>query len=434
MSITDIFKINEIKAARDKAQKQLAELRASLANTEKMTYVELAETIGKMKNYSAELQSRISLLEKSVTDLDTQITSRKKLILQLDEEILLQEFGFYKPKYNLENSEAYKVRLEQVQAKQEQMIKAEKAVIASKAWTVNNSQQEGERMLKDYVKLILRSFNNECDVSIGNVKFSNIEAAEKKITKAFETLNKLGVRINISITPEYLKLKIEELHIAYEYQVVKQKEKEEQKRLREQMREEAKRLKEIEEMKQKIEKEEKHFTKALELINRQLITVKTDAERKLLEQEKVSIEGKLVEVEKNKQDVLNREQNTRAGYVYIISNVGSFGENIYKIGVTRRLDPTERVDELGDASVPFDFDIHAIIFSDDAPALEYALHKTFEKRRLNLINSRREFFRVSLDEIEQVVKKNFSKPFELVRIADAAEYRQSAMIRDTQQL
>lgn len=434
MSIMDIFKIDEIKAARDKAQKQLTELRASLANTEKMTYVELAETIGKMNNHSAELQSRISLLEKSVTDLDTQITSRKKLILQLDEEILLQEFGFYKPKYNLENSEAYKVRLEQIQAKQEQMIKAEKAVIASKAWTVNNSQQEGERMLKDYVKLILRSFNNECDVSIGNVKFSNIEATEKKITKAFETLNKLGVRINISITPEYLKLKIEELHIAYEYQVVKQKEKEEQKRLREQMREEAKRLKEIEEMKQKIEKEEKHFTKALELINRQLITVKTDAERKLLEQEKASIEGKLVEVEKNKQDVLNREQNTRAGYVYIISNVGSFGENIYKIGVTRRLDPTERVDELGDASVPFDFDIHAIIFSDDAPALENALHKTFEKRRLNLINSRREFFNVSLDEIEQVVKKNFSKPFELVRIADAAEYRQSAMIRDTQQL
>ncbi len=123
--------------------------------------------------------------------------------------------------------------------------------------------------------------------------------------------------------------------------------------------------------------------------------------------------------------MINWEEHTRAGYVYIISNIGSFGENIYKIGVTRRLDPTERVDELGDASVPFSFDIHATIFSDDAPALENAIHKAFEHRRMNMINYRREFFNVTLDEIENVVKTNFEKPVEFIRLPDASEYRQS---------
>jgi hypothetical protein len=182
-------------------------------------------------------------------------------------------------------------------------------------------------------------------------------------------------------------------------------------------------------MKLKIGKEEKHFTRALETINARLLKATDDTERALLESEKANIEQKLVEVEKNKQDIWSREQNTRAGYVYIISNVGSFGEHIYKIGVTRRFDPQERVDELGDASVPFDFDIHALIFSDDAPALETALHKAFEKRRLNMINRRREFFNVTLEEIEAVVRKNFNKPVEFIVLADAAEYRQSLILK-----
>jgi hypothetical protein len=138
---------------------------------------------------------------------------------------------------------------------------------------------------------------------------------------------------------------------------------------------------------------------------------------------------KLAEIEQNKQDILNREQNTRAGYVYIISNVGSFGENVYKIGVTRRLDPQDRIDELGDASVPFKFDIHATIFSDDAPALEDALHQAFEHRRLNAINRRREFFNVTLKEIEEVVKTNFNKPVEFIELADAVEYRESLALK-----
>ncbi len=235
--------------------------------------------------------------------------------------------------------------------------------------------------------------------------------------------------MQISIVSEYLNLKIEELYLCHEYQLKKQEEKEEQKRIREQLREEAKLIKEIEETRIKIEKEEKHFNNALKTLDDRIQKAKTDAERMLLEQERVDVQNELDEIEKNKRDIQNRERNTRAGYVYIISNIGAFGENIYKIGVTRRLDPLERVDELGDASVPFDFDIHAMIFSDDAPKLENALHKAFEKHRLNMINNRREFFNVALDEIEQVVKTNFNKPVEFVKLADAVEYRQSTKMR-----
>lgn len=370
-------------------------------------------------------------LDQQIADLNRQIADKKKDLIILDDELLLQSFGFYKPRYDLQNSELYKARLEQVRGQQAAMVKAGKAATCPTNWSVNNSQKEGERMIRDYTKLIVRSFNNECDASIVNVKFNNVDSIEKKICKAFEALNNLAQRMNIHIVPEYLNLKLEELYLCHEYQVKKQQEKEEQKRIREQMREEARLLKEIEEMKLKIEKEEKHFNQAIQSIDKRIQKAETDAERKILEKEKADIQRKLEETEKNKRDIQYREQNTRAGYVYVISNIGSFGENIYKIGVTRRLDPEERIDELGDASVPFDFDIHAMVFSDDAPSLENTLHKAFDKRRLNLINARREFFSVTLDEIERMVKISFNKPVEFVRLADAAEYRQSLMMRNS---
>ena len=251
----------------------------------------------------------------------------------MDDEILLQSFGFYKPKYELTNSAAYKARLDMIRKQQEELVKSGRAAVASNTLTMNNSQKEGERMTKDYVKLILRSFNNECDASIISVKFSNVDSIEKRIRSAFVTLNTLGKRMAISITSPYLNLKIEELHLCHEYQMKKQQEKEEQKLLREQMREEAKAQKEIEEMKLKVVKEERHFSKALEAVSTRILRASTDVERELLEQEKTSILQQLSSLESVKQDIQNREHNTRAGYVCVISNVGSFGENIYKIGV-----------------------------------------------------------------------------------------------------
>lgn len=145
-------------------------------------------------------------------------------------------------------------------------------------------------------------------------------------------------------------------------------------------------------------------------------------------EKKSEYESQLMDLDKAKQEVDYREANQKAGYVYIISNIGAFGENVYKIGMTRRLEPMDRIDELGDASVPFDFDVHALIFSDDAPALEAALHKAFDTRKVNMINQRREFFRVSLDEIEAVVKKNYDKTVEFIRIPPAEQFRMTQKI------
>lgn len=146
---------------------------------------------------------------------------------------------------------------------------------------------------------------------------------------------------------------------------------------------------------------------------------------------KEELESHLNTIQHNIEEIDYREANKRAGYVYIISNIGSFGENIYKIGMTRRLEPLDRVNELGDASVPFNFDVHAMIFSDDAPALENALHHAFESKKVNMINHRREFFKVTLDEIESVVKANFDKTVEFKKIPDADQYRETLMLLKT---
>jgi len=454
MAIMDMFRVTKIKSQLDATEKERDALRTTLSSTEHMTHFELTKAIAElaekrdtalcgMAELEAGLEKKRQSLNQQLVDINRQAEAKRaelnkefdekrKELVMMDEEVLLQSFGFYKPKYNLTSSEAYKVRLDQIRKQQEELVKSGRAATASTSWTINNSQAEGARMVKDYVKLILRSFNNECDASIVGVKFNNVESTEKRIRKAFDALNTLGKRMTISIIPTYLDLKIQELHLCYEYQVKKQQEKEEQKLLREQLREEAKVQKEIEEMRAKVAKEERHFAQALQTLDARLVRVDNETERQLLEQERTSLLLQLTEVEKTKQDILNREQNTRAGYVYVISNVGSFGENVYKIGVTRRLEPQERIDELGDASVPFNFDIHTLIFSDDAPALENALHKAFEKRRLNMINRRREFFHVTLDEIKQVVTTHFKKPVEFVELADAQQFRQSLILNQAE--
>ena len=280
-------------------------------------------------------------------------------------------------------------------------------------------------MITDYTKLIIRAFNNECDATIEGVKFSNLDSCRKRIRKSWDIFNKLGSRMSIAITIPYLELKLQELELCYEYQVKKQEEKEELRNLRERMREGAKLAREIEEARQILAKEEKHFRKARSGLLAQFERADTEEERALCEKEIASINEQLGELENKQKEVDCREANARAGYVYVISNVGAFGEGVYKIGVTRRLEPMDRIDELGDASVPFDFDVHVLVFSDDAFALEAALHDHFDKLRINRVNSRKEFFKAGIDDIETTLIKHFSKPVEFMKLAEAAEYRQS---------
>lgn len=361
--------------------------------------------------------------------LTESIKEKRNQIVELDESILLQDFGMYSPIYDFATSDEYKDRLDAIRTEQKNMILNKTAATCSRVWTVDGSTAQGRVMTNQNIKQILRCFNDECDMLISKVKFNNVTAYTDKIIKSFDALNRMNSKNAVSLSTTYLNLKIEELQLAYEYAVKKQQEKDEQRRIREQMREEAKLQKELEEARKDIEKEQKHYSNALSKINEQLEKC-DDVEKDVLLEKKAEIESHLSSLDKAMEDIDYRQANKRAGYVYIISNIGSFGENVYKIGMTRRLDPMERVDELGDASVPFKFDVHALIFSDDAPALETALHHAFENKKVNMINGRREFFNVTLDEIEEVVKANYDKTVEFVKVPEAEQYRETQKILD----
>lgn len=439
MGIGDIFKVNEYKAKIEQLESENKRLFDDNCNMTKMLTPEMrdAQTIrillrdlekdrqGLLKNLS-DIKQDISVQNGRYNELEKEIQKKRSEIIDLDDEILVQQFGLYKPHYDFANALDYKEKLAEIRAKQKALIKEKRAVSGNTAWQVNGSASQGKKMVSDTQKLLLRAFNTECDEVIGKVKYTNFDASLNRIYKSAETISKLGTVMNISITKAYLDLKVKELRLSFEYQQKKQEEKEAQKAARAEMREAARLQKEIEAQRKKIEKEQTHYQTAYEKILKQLEAAPDDSD---LLKKKFELENQLQDIDKAMKDIDYREANQRAGYVYVISNIGAFGENVYKIGMTRRLDPQDRIDELGDASVPFNFDVHAMIFSDDAPALEAALHKAFEDRKLNMVNTRREFFNVTLDEIKDVVKRNFDKTVEFIDVPDAEQYRISQKMK-----
>lgn len=434
MALGDIFKAKE----NSQLKARIAELE-SMLTPEMQDSLKLRELIASQQSELSRLQnlaaseeaqrrSQISKGEADLAALGQQIARARQELVETNEEVLMQSFGMYKPHFAFANSTKYKEELANIRAKQKEWIKKGLAATGSDTWTVNGDARQGKKMIADMQKLLIRAFNCECDDVIDHVKFNNVDTAKKRIESSFSAISKLGSICGVAITGSYRDLKIKELYLSYEYQVEKQKEKDALKQLRAEERERAKLEKEIAEARKKIEKEQKHYSNALQKINQQIANASAD-ELPALEAKKAELEGQLSELNDSMAQIDYREANQKAGYVYIISNVGAFGEGIYKIGMTRRLEPMDRVDELGDASVPFDFDVHALIFSDNAPALEAALHRAFEGRKLNMINTRREFFRVSLDEIKAVVKQHFDKTVDFVDIPPAEQYRQSELLR-----
>lgn len=358
-------------------------------------------------------------------ELTAQIKGLRSEVLVLEEAVLLESFALYTPKFSFTTSQHYKAELDRIRDRQKALIKTGQAATGSTTWTVNGKAAEGRKMVNDMLKLLIRSFNNECDQCVDNVKFDNVELNEKRIQKSFEACNKLGRVMSAQIAPEYLKLKLDELHLAHEFQRKKQEEKEEAKRAREELREQQKLEQEIRAARERIGKERKHFGAALKDLQARLDKSSSDEDRAALTQKIAEIEARKTALDSEEKLIDYREQNAKAGYVYVISNVGAFGEGIYKIGMTRRLDPMERVDELGDASVPFWFDVHAMVFSENAPSLEAKLHERFSTGRLNKVNGRKEFFRADIREIEAVIRANYDAVVEVVHEAPAEQFRES---------
>ncbi|MEX2439727.1 MAG: DUF4041 domain-containing protein [Actinomycetota bacterium] len=360
-------------------------------------------------------------LEQAVTELQTAHVHLQSEIVETREQAILQEVGVYSYRHPLEDAEAYKSRLADLRANIKQMAKVGGgAVMATTSWTVNNSKTQGTRMIKDFSKLMLRAYNAEADNCVRTLKPYSLDAAIKRLAKAGETIAKLGKTMDIRISPQYHHLRVYELELTADYLAKVAEQKEHERAERERLREEQTAQREYERQQAKLEKERAHYEAARQAMASQgNETGAADAQAKLGEIQD-AIEG-----------VRERAANTRAGYVYVISNIGSLGPDIVKIGMTRRLEPRDRIRELGDASVPFRYDTHALIFSEDAVGLENALHKEFADGRLNLVNFQREFFRVKPSEVKDALAKFAGELLHFVDEPEAVEWHQSEASRST---
>lgn len=408
-------------------EKHCVELRERFDIQQAAFQKESNELIAEKNLTIANLQNDIKILIEKRLDTKALIESMmfqentlKKSIALMKEQDYLIDCGFYEPHYAFGSMIAYERKLKEIGLDEKDLIEKDRAVKSLDSFGMS---KEDQKLNKNIKKLVLRAFNGECDAAVAKVDYKNIVTMETRIEKVFSSINKMTEYRSIEISKEYLALKIAELRLVHEFQEKKQKEAEEQRMIKEAMREELKAQAEMEKAKKDAEAEERKYSNELERVRLEIAEATGARQDKLLD--KISeLEKLLQEAQANKERAISRAQMTKSGHVYIISNIGAFGENVYKIGMTRRLEPMERIDELGSASVPFVFDVHAIIYSEDAPALESELHNKLDPFRINKINLRKEFFKVDLEEISKIVIERNSE-IQITRIAEAKEYRQS---------
>lgn len=401
----------------------------------------------------AELEQQLKVYS-PIIDIDTELASRQKDLQEItvlreelssnynfaletfgrlkkdiglfESKLDLIEYGIYESVYDFDKSDDYREEQKRVIEQQKYMIKEGQAAVCSADWTVEGSAAKGAVIISRFKKLMLRAFNGESAAYISKVKWNNVNQMKQRIAKSYEDINKLGEGFKVSLNLSYLQLKGKELALEYEYQAKKQQEKEKMKAIQDELREEEKARREFEQAQKEAEKQELLYTKALEKARKEM-GLATGTTYDMLHEQIQNLEIELASAKEKKERALSMAQQTKRGHVYVISNIGSFGENVFKIGMTRRLEPEDRVRELGDASVPFKFDVHAMIYSDEARTLEYELHKAFAEKKVNMLNYRREFFNVSLKEIEDKVKElGFAGEF--TSIAEAMEFRETLVI------
>ncbi|MFC1439767.1 DUF4041 domain-containing protein [Streptacidiphilus sp. N1-10] len=335
-------------------------------------------------------------LEKAQRELfeaQGRLAQAQSQIVVTEEAAMLQQVGVYNYQHPLQDSIAYRTRLDSLQAEIKQLIRVGQAVQSISQWTVNGSQREGKKMVQDFSKLMLRAYNAEADQAVRTMRPHRVGPLVDRLYKTRETIAKLGATMQIRIADSYHDARVRELWLTADYLQKKDEEKEAQREARARQREEERAQREFDREREKLDKERNHVQAAL-----QRLRERGDTEGIL------DLESKLADIESALRSVEARAANIRTGYVYVISNVGAFGDRMVKIGLTRRLEPLDRIYELSGASVPFRFDVHALIFSDDAVGLETQLHQHFADRRVNQVNTRREFFYVSPSEVRDALQ------------------------------
>ena len=386
---------------------------------------ELAASVAEKQDRLRKIEEKIASVQDAETEADKHIhaiQAKVDLYSRIDDFV---DYGMYEmPDYLYETSERFALEIKQIREQQKAMIQAKQVII-----TQGTPEDFGEsplirRVMQEQIKLMVRSFNIECDLLIAKVNPGNLQRTLERIDAVATGLEKCGADLRYGFNTVYVKLKYQECRLQYQFALKKKEEQDEQRAIREQMREEERARREYEKAIEDASREEATYERLLEKARKALKTVKAE-EKQAAELRIQQLEEELAEARAKAQRAISMAQQTKKGYVYVISNIGSFGENVYKIGLTRRLDPRERVRELGDASVPFSFDIHALIASENAPALETALHKAFDRQRVNAVNLRKEFFRVSLDDIRKKAEELTGKKSDFVMTILAEEYYQT---------
>lgn len=335
-------------------------------------------------------------------------------LVDLDDERVLQEVGIYRYHHPLEDSAEYHDKLRNLQERIKEFVKGGLAILVSDMFTFNNSLAKGRKMTSDFSKLMLRAYNAEADNCVRSLRSGNITTSKNRLEASVSSIAKLGAMMDMHVNPAYHALRIEELELTSDYQMKVQEERERAREERERLREERKAEQELAAERERLDKERSHLENAL-------AALKANGD----EAGSAALEKKIVALDEAIAKNDFRAANIRAGYVYVISNRGAFGQNMVKIGLTRRLEPMDRIRELGDASVPFPFDVHALFFAEDAVTIETELHHAFSSSRVNMVNERREFFFATPEKVREVLAMKVGNLLEFTDEPEATQYLQS---------
>lgn len=374
-----------------------------------------SDSLGNLQRTVDELQNELRLVREQLRQaLAAQPNSLTDGLVDLNDERVLQEVGIYMYHHPLENSGEYRKRLQQIEQRIKEFVLREEAIIASNLFTFNNSLAQGRKMTSDFSRLMLRAYNAEADSCVRSLRAGNVVTAKKRLDASVVSIAKLGAMMEMRVNPDYHSIRLEELELTADFLMKVQEERERAREERERLREERKVEMELAAERERLDKERAHMANALHALR--VAGNETGV---------AELAAKLVALDEAIAQNDYRAANIRAGYVYVISNAGAFGHNMVKIGMTRRLDPLDRVRELGDASVPFPFDIHALFFSEDAVTLENELHKAFSEVRVNRINERREFFFASATEVHAVLSQKVGNLLEFIEHPESTQFLQS---------
>ncbi|HEY5856544.1 MAG TPA: DUF4041 domain-containing protein [Aldersonia sp.] len=361
---------------------------------------------------AADLQRENRVLRKQYEEALTEIDQLKR-----DSEAL-HDVGIYTYRHPLDDTVAYQDALTAIRADIKAFISEGRAIEASTRFTFDNSLAKGRKMTGDLAKLMLRAYNAEAENCVRYVKAGNLKAAEKRLSSAATSIARYASMMEMHINVDYHGLRLRELELTADYQMKVQEEREAAREERARLREEQQAERELQRERARLEKERSHYAAVLNALN--------EPGR---EQERHELAAKLAEIDQSITQNDYRIANIRAGYVYVISNLGSLGPRIVKIGMTRRLDPLDRVRELGDASVPFGFDVHALFFADDAVSVEAHLHRHFAQQRVNRVNLRREYFYATPFDVKMVLTEIAGNLLDFTDHAEAEQFHASEMIR-----